>query len=219
MKKLWGILLISSLFSCGNTAEQELDQNKTDNAVKDESSEVPSEEKVGDNIEQEQISFQDEVEFAKYCATQFEKGNIEALRQFTKENILFSPYAFIAQSSARKVALDEVEAATDDIYYWGVYEGRGDSILLSTPEYFNKYVFNFDVNDKEVKVNTYSDQPKARGNELHNVQKIYPDAKFVEFYHPPSKEGYMDWNALIFVVEKVNDQYILSAIVHNQWTT
>ena len=89
---------------------------------------------------------------------------------------------------------------------------------MTTPEYLNKYVLTFDINDKNVKTSTYNGKPTAYGSELHNMQEIYPNATFVEFYHPPSEVGYMDWNALIFVVEKNGNDYLLKAIIHNQWT-
>jgi len=212
IKKLWILIFVAGLCSCENSNEH--DKDNSDSEVETQPIEESAEEET-----QEAVSFKDEVDFAKYCSSQLENGNIDALGSFVRETILFSPYAYIDQSTARKVTLDEIAAHTNDIHYWGVYDGRGDSILMTTPEYLNQFVLRFSLNDEVVKINTYNDKPKAYGNELHNMHKIYPDAMFVEFYHPPSNDGYMDWNALIYVVEMKDDQYILRAIVHNQWTT
>ena len=208
MKKVWGLALVVALFSCEDNSVQVLDGEKAGSEIEGESADE----------KQKQISFEDEVAFAKFCSNQLEEGNIEVLRPYTNGSILLSPYAYIDQSNVRKVSLNEIAAHTEDIHYWGVYDGRGDSILMTTPEYLNKYVLTFDINDKKVKTNTYNSKPKAYGSELHNMHEIYPNATFVEFYHPPSEEGYMDWNALIFVVEKIDNQYQLKAIIHNQWT-
>ena len=212
MKRIWSIILVAGLLSCENTREQ----NATIDNVDAESG-VNSEE-VNEVEKDKKIEFKDEIEFAKYCANQLLDGNIKELSAYTNGNILLSPYAHIDQSNVRKVSLNEIAAHTDDVHYWGDFDGSGDSILLTTPEYLNRYVLSFDLDDKKVKQSISNKVPKVRGNELHNMQKTFPNATFVEFYHPPAKEGYLDWQALIYVIEKTNNQYILKAIIHNQWT-
>lgn len=218
MKTLWGFILVAGLFSCQGEAVQEVDEKKDDGKLNDEAVALPSEEKTDETKESKDISFEDEVDFVNYCVTQLQEGNADALHPFTNGKILFSPYAYIHESSARRVALDEIADPTNELHYWGIYDGRGDSILLTTADYFDEFVFNFNINDQKVKVETYKDKPKAYGTEQQNIHKVYPESVFVEFYQPPSEEGYMDWNVLIFVVKKKGDQYLLKAIVHSQWT-
>ena len=213
MNKIWTITLLAGLISCENTSKLPTDPTNINTEVNSEGEEIaPSETNAP-------IEFKDEIEFAKYCATQIEKGNIKELSAYTDGNILFSPYAHIDQKTARKVSLTELEANKKDVHFWGIQDGSGDSLLMTTPNYLKRYVLNFDIQDKKVELSASTQKPKVRGNELHNMQKLYPKATFVEFYHPPSKEGYLDWQAMIYVVEKVENQYILKAILHNQWTT
>lgn len=205
--------LVAVMVSCKNTSEQKTNADKTNLEVNSEGEEIaPSE-------TPELIEFKDALEFAKYCATQLEKGNIKELKPYTNGEILFSPYAHVDTKTARKVMVSELEAHGETVHFWGIQDGSGDSLLLTTPEYIKRYVLNFDIQGKNVKQNASNQTPKVRGNELHNLQKHYPKATFVEFYQPPSKEGYLDWEAMIYVVEKIENQFILKAVLHNQWTS
>ena len=215
MKRICSVILLASLLSCDNTGEQTSSIDVVERNSSENSNEVINDE----NERFKQIEFKDEIEFAKYFAIQLQEGNIKELSSYTSGNILLSPYAHVEKSTARKVSLKEIETHTDDVHHWGNFDGSGDSILLTTSEYLNKFVLSFDLKDARVKVSASTDKPKVRGNELHNMQDLFPKATFVEFYHPPSKAGYLDWQAVIYVVEKVNNQYVLKAIIHNQWTT
>ncbi|HLV43055.1 MAG TPA: hypothetical protein VKY37_12305 [Brumimicrobium sp.] len=211
MNRVWGLTFVFSLvlFSCENNPISE-GQTADDKVV------------LKGGEESLSYNFKDEVEFSKVCLEELREGNLEVFHQFAEKKILLSPYAYIDQANFRKVSIAEIETPNDDIHFWGIYDGRGDSILMTTPEYLNRYILNFPINSDGVEINVYEDKPKAYGSELHNMHEIYPNATFVEFYHPPSEEGYMDWNALIFVVEIIKhdygNEYLLKAIVHNQWT-
>lgn len=211
MKRISVLILILALISCENpTDRKDIEQNmnlENQDTLK---------QSVVDSVTQK--SFSSVIEFAQFCATQIKSGNSDALKPYVEKGILLSPYAYIDKSSARIVDLDELGNPNKQIHYWGVYAGRGDSILLSTPDYINKFVYSFDWKKDDVEIKSYNDNPKSRGSEMQNIQSLYPNSTSVEFYQPPSKQGYLDWNALIFVVHKVKDLFYLEAIVHNQWT-
>ena len=213
MKKItWSMILAIGLFSC-ESADQDRSQSDTSQQKKA----IDGMENEDTEDVKERVNFEDEVDFAKYCSSLLADGNIDALRPYTDGEILFSPYAYI-QPKARKVTLAEIKEHTDDVHYWGDYDGSGDSISLTTLEYINQFVLSFDLTDEKVKVNKSTATPKVYGNELNNVQKKFPGATYVQFYHPPTKKDYMDWKALLFVVEKKENSFILKAIIHNQWT-
>src|SRR5690554_780521 len=212
MKNKLGVILLLSLFSCESNIEQKQDVEELQlNGVEEVH-------KLNDKEEQGVVTFEDEVDFVKYCFLQLNEGNIEAVRPFVSEDILLSPYAYIEQKTVRKVSLAEIEAPKIEPSFWGYTDGKGDSILMTTPEYLDKYVFSIDINDELVKTSVYEGRPKAYGSELHNVHEVYPKAKMIEFYKPASKEGHFDWKTLIFVIEEVDGKFLLKAIIHNQWT-
>lgn len=213
MRKIWMLVLLVGLFSCENKdAEQEV-----------ESVEKVKEEVVIGEAEEEEVSyhFDDEVAFARMAYKEMSEGRYDLLTRYTSGKILFSPYAYIDTATAREVTIEEIKAGTDEVHFWGIQDGSGDSLLMSTPEYLNQYIFGVDIlGAEELSIQTYEGEaPKAYGSELHNVHQLYPEATFVEFYIAPSEEGYLDWKALIFVVEKQGEDYLLKAIIHNQWTT
>jgi|GEM_PF-6614410 len=65
-----------------------------------------------------------------------------------------------------------------------------------------------------------------RGNVINNSFDIYPNAIIVEFFLPG--EGSMDtnedwqsldWRSLRLVFERFQDQWYITGITHDQWTT
>lgn len=215
MKKVVGMFLLIGLVACESSSVENTEQETNkENASQD----TMVEKEVSSEINNEELTFDSELEFVKYSHQQLREKNQKTLENITDGSILFSAYAFIDTTSARKVTVSELTSDNDEVHYWGDYDARGDAIEMTNEAFLEKYVFSFDIEAENVVVNTYKGKPNAYGSELHNMHELYPEAKFVEFYHPPSEEGYMDWNALIFVVEQVNDKYILKAIIHNQWT-
>ena len=209
MKKSWILIVVIGLFSCENNMENGQKDIESKNGEKTVN--VPDDEVA------ERVNFENEIDFAKYCAALLKEGNIDGLRSYSDGEILLSPYAYI-QPETRKVTLGELQESSNEVHYWGKYDGSGDSILLSTPQFLNKFILNFDISTPDIKATKFQSTPKAYGNEMHNVQKICPNLTYVQFYKSPSKKENMDWKALIYVVEKNADGFILKAIIHNQWT-
>lgn len=214
MRKITVLFLIGILFSCENmdvkeiTAENSSSQDQNDTVVA-----------TNNKIDkQTSRAFKNAVDFVQFCIEKIQSKEIKDLNPYVENGIVFSPNAHIIPSNTRTVGLEELSVPEKTIHYWGIYPGRGDSILLSTSDYLNRFVFNFDLNANHIEINSYDGNPKSRGSELHNIEEQFPEATTVAFYEPPSKEGYMDWNALYFVVQKLEDRFVLKAIVHNQWT-
>ena len=102
-------------------------------------------------------------------------------------------------------------------YTWGSYDGSGDAITLTIPEYFGKFVYDADfLHAEQVSVNKMI----GGGNSLNNLETIYKDSDFTESYFSgfdKKLEG-MDWRTLRLVFKKHNERYYLTGIVHDQWT-
>jgi hypothetical protein len=100
---------------------------------------------------------------------------------------------------------------------WGNYDGSGDPIRLSIPAYFKKFVYDADfLQAEQVGIN----EMIGRGNSLNNLEAVYQNSDFTEFYFPgfdKKLEG-MDWRTLRLVFKQWKGKYYLTGVVHNEWT-
>jgi len=149
-------------------------------------------------------------------------GKYESLEQFMDpvSGILFAPYAYIDPSKNVILHSEELKrfAAADTSIFWGMHDGSGDSIVMSLREYGKHFIYttNFpkagqgDVN-----------RSRAHGNMINNISVVFPGCDYIEYYSPgtdPHYEG-MDWAALRLVFRRAsNGDYLLVAVVHDQWT-
>lgn len=60
----------------------------------------------------------------------------------------------------------------------------------------------------------------SSGNSLNNIDSVYGNCTYVEFYFPGFKEKYdgMDWRSLKLVFEKQDNKLFLIGVIHDQWT-
>ncbi len=212
MKNLVALISVLILFSCENSNVNKTKTKVIKNKGKKDSTAVLH---TQNDVQSPQV-FKDAVAFAHFCIEKLQTREALDLKPYVENGVVLSPNAHIDTLSVRKVGLEELSTPTKELQFWGIYPGRGDSILLSTADYVDKFIFNFDLDNAEI--NSYQGNPKARGSEQINIQDLFPSATTVAFYKPPSKEGYMDWNALYFVVQKTEGHFVLKAIVHNQWS-
>ncbi|RYE29217.1 MAG: hypothetical protein EOP48_32775 [Sphingobacteriales bacterium] len=70
---------------------------------------------------------------------------------------------------------------------WGEQDGSGDSILLSIPDYFKKYVYNADfINADRAAIDSFI----GHGNSLNNLKTVYKNARFIEYHFPGFDKKY-----------------------------
>ncbi len=100
---------------------------------------------------------------------------------------------------------------------WGVYDGSGEPIDLSWPDYYSRFIYDHDFYVAPVIGNNYI---VSYGNMINNISVEYPTAVFVEFYYPQFDPQYggMDWRSITLVMENVNGTYYLVGVVHGEWT-
>ena len=134
--------------------------------------------------------------------------------------VRFSPYGFIDTNTSQVLFPSQLieYAKNKKRLAWGAFDGSGDTITLTVPAYFEKFVYNEDyVNAEKKSVNQFL----ANGNSLNNLHETFPGADFTEFYFPgfdPKYEG-MDWQTLRLIFHYQNNRYVLIGIVHDQWTS
>lgn len=159
------------------------------------------------------------------------KETIEVLKQqdmtklaeliHPKKGVQFSPYSHINVTSDVQVSGSGLAAlwTNTSTTHWGNYDGSGDSIDLTFPDYWDKFVYNQNfAAAPQVSYNLIL----GKGNMINNVFSVYPTASFITVeYHfhsiDPQFDG-MDWTSLRLVYENSGSQWYLVAIVHDQHT-
>lgn len=132
-----------------------------------------------------------------------------------------SAYGFIDvdgdQLFSREEFKEMVKEDLNDTRFWGWYDGSGDSIQLSFPEYADRFIYNADfLNAEQTVLNRFV----GSGNSQNNLLVVYENLPFTESYFSgfdPQYDG-MDWCCLRLVFEFDNGKPYLVAIVHDQWT-
>lgn len=136
-----------------------------------------------------------------------------------KKGVQFSPYSYIHTSSDIQVMGSGLAAlwANTGTTHWGEYDGSGDPIDLTFPDYWDKFVYNQDfAAAPQISYNVIL----GKGNMMNNVFSIYPTSTYitVEYHFPgldPQYQG-MDWTSLRLVFENAGGQWVVVAVVHDQ---
>jgi PBP1b-binding outer membrane lipoprotein LpoB len=138
-----------------------------------------------------------------------------------KKGVQFSPYSYIHTASDVQVMGSGLAAlwANTSTTHWGEYDGSGDPIDLTFPDYWDKFVYNQDfAAAPQISYNMIL----GKGNMINNVFSIYPTSTYitVEYHFPgldPQYQG-MDWTSLRLIFENAGGQWVLVAVVHDQHT-
>lgn len=159
---------------------------------------------------------------AKKIVQLLKEKNMENLSEYIhpSKGVRFSPYGYINEEQDRIMNSKQIVGAMEDqtTYLWGYFDGSGEPINMTFEEYFNRFVYDEDYLDAEkVAVN----ERIGQGNSIDNSKEVYPEGTVVEFHFPGFEEKYegMDWRSLRLVMEKVEDNWFLIGIIHDEWTT
>lgn len=134
-------------------------------------------------------------------------------------DLVFSPYATVSLSTAKGFSIEELQSFGEDqtTYVWGTYNGTNEPIKMSTMDYYNRFIFDADYTQAPViATNTIT----ATGNALENIKEVFPQAQFVEYHFSGAEGGGegTDWTTLRLIFEKYEGEWVLTAIVHSEWT-
>lgn len=138
------------------------------------------------------------------------------------EGVRFSAYAYVVPESDRVMTADELRAAWTDrkVYVWGSYDGSGQPIKLDFRGYYAKFLYNLPYTAPD---RVGYDQVVRSSNMPNNLDEVYPQSRFVEFYVKGGRSGVknvggMDWGSLRFVFEPIDGEWKLVGIVGDRWT-
>lgn len=132
------------------------------------------------------------------------------------KGIHFSMYSFISDSNKifSKADFDKY-IRSDEKFTFGHKDGSGAIYTVSIKDYLKDWVFKKDFGKAKINYENF----EGKGNSLNNIKEKYPESKIVENYLAGTVEySYMDWNSLILVFQKVDNQYFLVCVANNQWT-
>lgn len=133
-----------------------------------------------------------------------------------EKGLRFSMYSFISDAD-KSFSKPEFEKYIDseEKFTFGHKDGSGAIYIISLKDYLKNWTFKKDFTKAKINYENF----EGKGNSLNNIKEKYPNAVTVENYLAGTVEySYMDWNSLILVLEKVENQYYLIAIANNQWT-
>lgn len=134
------------------------------------------------------------------------------------KGVTFSPYAYVEKKSVT-LSKEELAAgfANESSRLWGNYDGSGKPIQLSFKDYYKEFIYSSDF--AKAPWVGYNES-KSSGNTINNATLAFQGAVIVE-YHFDGKDpqyGGIDWESLRLVFQKENGQWVLSGVIHDEWT-
>lgn len=146
--------------------------------------------------------------------------DFEKLAELThSQGITFSPYAYVDRDKDVTLSKQQLQGGLkdDELYTWGQYDGSGKPISMNFEKYYEEFIYTSDfVAAPWVGYN----QSNSEGNTLNNASSQYKGAVIVEYYFDGVHPDYagMDWESLRLVFQQEGDVWVLSGIIHDQWT-
>ncbi|MGP4714239.1 MULTISPECIES: hypothetical protein [unclassified Psychrobacter] len=134
--------------------------------------------------------------------------------------VRFSMYAYIQPESDKVFSREQYTQYLDESnvrFTWGQKDGTGDIYVTPLPDYLKDWVKADYFNDQSTTTNATA----AVGNSINNLDRIYPNSEYVEFYNPGVNPEYggLDWRALRLVFDEYQGRRYLVAVISDQWTT
>jgi hypothetical protein len=212
LNKLTGVAFVLLLSACANNTINETTKTTDTVAVTTDSSTPATIDTPAKAV--------DVLSFARDSILQLmEAKQYAGLAHFiSDEGISISPYGLADTAKTKMLSRTQFLALLNGHkkMFWGYADGSGDSILLTIPEYFKKYVYDVPfVKAEQTSINKVIDPDAANSK----VPSVYAGNTFVQFYFPGFNKKYegMDWKSLLLVFKQQESKYYLVAIVHNQW--
>ena len=156
-------------------------------------------------------------ERSKTVVTALSQFDMVTLSRYThpERGLKFYPYLASEASQQRTPEMVRQFMQDSETYAWGSYDGTGEPILLTSKEYYRKFIYDTNFSQaKEINYNTF----KQRGNTKNLLPEKHPHAIFVEYFRPGHPNHEMEWKGLWLVWEKADDDWYLVAFGHDQWT-
>jgi hypothetical protein len=130
----------------------------------------------------------------------------------------FSPYSYVRPEDLTFRAVELPDMLEEPaIYEWGFDAGSGEAIKMPFTDYFNRYVYDQDyASAPQVSIN----ERLGPGSSIDNAAEFYPGSIVVEYHFPGFDQQYqgLDWRSLRLVFEDYMGRWVLSGVIHDEWT-
>ena len=134
--------------------------------------------------------------------------------------VRFSMYAYIQPESDKVFSRDQYAQYLDESnirFTWGQKDGTGELYVTPLLDYLKNWVKSDYYYNQSTTINSSA----AVGNSINNLNQIYQNSDYVEFYNPGVNPDYggLDWRALRLVFDEYQGKRYLVAIISDKWTT
>ncbi|WP_223701631.1 hypothetical protein [Sutcliffiella deserti] len=139
---------------------------------------------------------------------------VEISKEMHPEGLVFTLFADLGNSNEVLLSKEELIADSDKEIVWG--KDLADREIVATKEefvdtYLFQTIFGEDVNYSEVNLNESS---VHSGGVINTIPTKFPEAQYVEYFSPASDKE-LDWQALRFVYQEHEEEWLLYAIVRD----
>jgi len=135
------------------------------------------------------------------------------------KGVRITPYTYVSIENDVVFNQEEVKNFFNDqnVHTWGYYDGKGDDILLTSSQYYDKFIYTADFINAEI---IGYNEVLSSGNMTENQFEVYKNAIVVEYYFSGFNLDLagIDWQSLRLVFEQYEGDWKLVGIIHNQWT-
>lgn len=214
MWKRYAILLFAVIAMSGCAATDGSDQNDSVE-IRENRSDIP--ESANEQINIVEI---DPKQVAADVIELLKEQDLARLAAYVHptEGVRFSPYGYVDMENDIVMQREQLQDAFQDTapIEWGSYDGTGDAIVLSFAEYFKKFIYDRDYsNADQIGYN----KTAGHGNTINNASEAYPGGFVAEYYFKGTDQhNFMDWSSLRIVLLEYEGDWMLSGIIHDQWT-
>lgn len=157
---------------------------------------------------------------ADQVMTLLKNKDFEKLAEFAhSKGVTFSPYAYVDRQKDITLSKQQLRDGfkDDTLYRWGEFDGSGKPISMNFEKYYKTFIY---TSDFAAAPWVGYNQSKSEGNTLNNATSQYKGAVIVEYYFDGVHPDYagMDWESLRLVFQQEGNTWVLSGIIHDQWT-
>ncbi|MFS0725918.1 copper amine oxidase N-terminal domain-containing protein [Paenibacillus sp. 1P07SE] len=137
-----------------------------------------------------------------------------------ERGLRFSPYSYVDVEEHVVLYADELASnlINPELREWGFFDGSGETILLDFEDYWLRFVYSHDF--RQAPEVSYNEQLFS-GNMINNAPTVYGGSIIVEYHFDGIDEQYagMDWRSLRLVFQPYGEEWRLTGIINDEWTT
>lgn len=197
--------------------DEEVNENESNDQAKESNKQTEGDKSEADETEPEKELTQEDLGEIHFTA--LKEKDLETIASYThpKKGLLITPYVYIVDgidSFTKEEVKDLLK--DDEIYNWGIYDGKGTPIELSGEDYFEEFI---DTEILRNKIEVFINNPQTRGNTFNNIDEVFNPDLIIEYHYEGSEEyAGIDWESINFVFVEEEDNLYLVAIVGDSWT-